>query len=47
MLLLLSFDIQKINAKYFQGYKLVKKDDKDFKKNKSINTFSTNALNRK
>lgn len=47
-MLLQSFsDTQKIDAKYFQGYKLAKKKDKDFEKNKSANFFHTAILCRK
>lgn len=47
-MLLQSFsDTQKIDAKYFQGYKLAKKKDKDFEKNKSANFFHAPILCRK
>lgn len=46
-MLQLSFDTQKIDFNCFQGYKLAKKDNKYFEKNKSANTPSANTFNKK
>lgn len=39
--------MRKINAKSFQGYRPAKRKYKDFEKNKSTNTPSTNAPSEK
>lgn len=39
--------IQKIDVKYFQDYKLIKKEDKNFGKNKSTDTPLIDIFNGK
>lgn len=47
LLLQPSSDIWKINIKCFQGYRLAKKENKDFKKNKSTDTLFIEVFSRK
>lgn len=47
MLLQPAFSIQEIDAKCFQSYKLAKKKDKNFKKNKFTNIFLINSFSKK
>lgn len=41
------FGTQKIDAKYFWDYRLVKTENKNSKKNKSTDTLSANVFSRK